>query len=343
MTAIQANYSNNVGNTQTISKPQTKNDATIEEKKKPALSKGVKIGLGAVAVAASVIAGIAIHNKSVINKAAKKAISSLKNEIYDKVKFNEVNGLDEIFDPNILQSHLDEIAKLPKNEQIPKLNQIKTILSDCRGNGLAIELKRGQGATAYPQNLLDAIASKDQVKIYETYIDYCDNLFVKSKTAGKTIEESIENVLGKGTHVKPHTYDLSKEADRIATSTYTHSNGYTDVTIRSDNMIAPSTNRKNTIPTYCTGSHNPGVSQGVDSKGNPFVEILYNSALIPEAENKIRLLSPDKNLTPAQMDLLKLQDVADLPIEDFQRLTLEPDVVNFDAILSLIQTLASKA
>lgn len=189
------------------------------------------------------------------------------------------------------------------------------------------------------------LASKDQLKIIKAYAEYCDNLFYKSKTAGATIQESVDNVFGKRINIKPHTYDLSKEADRIATAQNTGAGGYIDITVRADNMISDGCNHANTIGVFGTASKPDGVpyviGRGMSKDGTPYVQNNFNDIKRKDAYNAIRLLSPGKQLTPAQIDLLKLQEVNDLPVHELQILTSNKYKTNFDAILSFIQTMAN--
>ena len=189
------------------------------------------------------------------------------------------------------------------------------------------------------------LASKDQLKIIKAYAEYCDNLFYKSKTAGATIQESVDNVFGKRINIKPHTYDLSKESDRIATAQNTGAGGYIDVTVRADNMIATEINKANCINIWGSGCSPNGASykivRGKSKDGTPYVQINLCNGVKGRDESSIRLLSPGKQLTPAQIDLLKLQEVNDLPVHELQILTADYEKTNFDAILSFIQTMAN--
>ncbi len=334
MTSIQPN-SYNVSTSNNVQ--QAKPDKKTEQTEKKEISTGVKVGIGAVALAVSAVAGIAIHNKVVLNK----AINTVKKDINQIIKRNESMNLNEFFDNKILQGQIDEVTKLPKKQQLKQLNQIKQDLNEARGLDVVLYRNNSKEMEALPQAVKDAIAEKDQLKTYREYVKHCDNLFIKSKTAGSTIQESVENVFGKGTTIKPHTYDVSKEADRIGTSSYTSGSGYLDVTVKSDNQIVSQRNHKNIVSVY-SNMQGEGIRQGVTKEGKSFVEIVYKDTIRDDALNCIRLLSPNSNLTPAQADLLKLKDAEKLPIEHFQKLTAHPNETNYDAILSLIQTEASK-
>lgn len=336
-----------------VNTPSVRNNVSldgqnIQEKTEHSKTKKyLYVGLGAVAVAASAIAGIALHNKAVL-KNAEKAVEALKKEVDffvdDKNITEEVAG---IFDNKILQKYIDEAMKLPLKERVKKLTEIVNILKDDRDFSLAVKKGKEKFIETLPKEIKDLLASKDQLKITKAYAEYCDNLFYKSETAGATIQESVDNVFGKRINIKPHTYDLSKEADRIATAQNTGAEGYIDITVRADNMIADGCNHANTIGVYGTASKPKGVpyviKRGMSKDGTPYVQITFDDlrSKYSDARNAIRLLSPGKDLTPAQMDLLKLEEVNDLPVHELQILTYGKNKTNFDAILSFIQTMAN--
>lgn len=313
------------------------------------MSDGEKILIGLGAVAALTLGGILVNKKLEINK-LNKAIEQVKNGISNRFSINNSLGYDAIFDNKILQGYVDDAAKLPKNEQLKKLKEIQSTIEKDRGlaQGLAAKDKAYRlDISKLPKDVQAAINAKDQLKATEAYIKYCDNLFHKSKTAGDTVQNSIKNVFGKNTEVKPHTYDVSKECNRIATSCYTSGSGYTDVTVTSANQIADRLNFKNTIPTYSDIGN--GLAQNAmfsirkkTVNGKPVVTLVYRDALNKDAFNSIRLLSPDSKLTLAQRDLLKLKDCKNLNLKDFQTLTSSPERTNYDAILSTIKTNADK-
>ena len=277
---------------------------------KKGFSKPTMILLGTSALATAAIGGLLYRNSAKLSK----EISNLKDSLIRQINFQK-NDKDfcNIFNPDLLQGHIDEAAKLPKDVQ-------------------------------------DAIASKDQLKATKAYCDYCDTLFYPSSTAGANIAESVEKVFGKGNNIKPHTYDISKEADRIATAQY-GAGGYHDITVLSDNRIASQLNHKNMVSLYSSSptlskTENAIISSGIVD-GKPVVTITYRALNRSDSINAIRLMSPNSQLTPAQKDLLKLKDsAASLDISDLGLTTLPKDSsysqTNFDAILSAIQTLASQ-
>lgn len=317
---------------------------------KKGFSKPTMILLGTSALATAAIGGLLYRNSAKLSK----EISNLKDSLIRQINFQK-NDKDfcNIFNPDLLQGHIDEAAKLSKKEQLAKLKEISGYLGSDRGlsSGLKSSVPEFRLDTAkLPKDVQDAIASKDQLKATKAYCDYCDTLFYPSSTAGANIAESVEKVFGKGNNIKPHTYDISKEADRIATAQY-GAGGYNDITVLSDNRIASKLNHKNMVSLYSSSptlskTENAIISSGIVD-GKPVVTITYRALNRSDSINAIRLMSPNSQLTPAQKDLLKLKDsAASLDISDLGLTTLPKDSsysqTNFDAILSAIQTLASQ-
>ena len=345
---------NNIANTQNIApknQPAQKKEETPKEDKKGVGKKGALIGASA-AIAATILGGI-LYNKHLNAKKLTNEIDTVKKFLNKTVETQRpCEDFCKVFDPEILQGHIDDAAKLGKKEQLARLKEISHTISADRGLelGLTCNVPHLKIDTAkLPKEVQDAIATKDQLKATEAYVKYCDTLFHKSKTAGTSVEESVVNVFGKGTKVKPHTYDVSKEADRIATAQY-GAGGYNDITVTSDNMIADRLNHKNIINLYdriaqpASGENARIVSSMRD--GKPVVSISYRAGNRDDAFNAIELISPNAELTPAQNDLLKLKDkAAQLDIAELQTATKPVDAnysqTNFDAILSAIQTLVS--
>ena len=333
-------YNNNYAKSVNFKGTDNKESVNSNEKK-PKMSDGEKVLIGLGAVAVLTIGGILVNKKIQLNK-LNKAINSVKGRIANRVSFYNSVGSDAFFDNKVLQGYIDDAAKLAKKEQLQRLEEIQSVIGSDRGFAQRLP---AMDISKLPKDVQDAIRVKDQLKATEAYIKYCDNLFHKSKTAGATVQESVENVFGKDTKIKPHTYDLSKESDRIATSCYTTGGGYTDVTVTSANQIADRLNWKSTISTYTDlGSDLPQNAlfsirkKTVD--GKPVVTLVYRDAFRDDVLNGIRLLSPDSKLTPAQRDLLKLKDCKSFPLTDFQTLTSSPGSTNYDAILSTIKTTA---
>lgn len=354
MTGIQPNAPKAPLPIQTTTTQHTQPKA--EENKSKSTAVKVAVGTGLAALAALGIYAVTKGKgggKSV--KEAADNISKIKNELTQKISHQKENK-SEMFDADLLQGHFDEISKLPKEKQAKAMEDMHETMSDWRYN--AVENLNPEEIKTLPKEVQDAIASKDQLKAGQEYIKYCDNLFEPATFKDKPVEEAIASVLGKDSKVKPHTYDLSKEADRIATTQ--NMGGYKNVTITSDNRIVPEVNYKNLV-IINEGQEIYTIRKGAKItqktiNGKPTVTIEYESLkkdVTGESAsvNRIRLLSPNSELTPAQQDLLKLQEYAkDLDIHDLQCATASSlsmngktaDPTDFNVILSVIQDMASK-
>lgn len=350
MTEINTNIPN-VQNLAPKVQPEQKKDETPKEDKKGISKKGALVG-ASLAIGATIIGGI-LYNKHAAAKQITKEIDTVKKLLNKTVETQRpCEDFCKVFNPEILQGHIDDAAKLGKKEQLARLKDIQNTLVSDRGFEMGVTSNAPHlkiDTTKLPKEVQDAIATKDQLKATEAYIKYCDSLFHKSKTAGETVQESVINVFGKETKVKPHTYDVSKEADRIATAQY-GAGGYNDITVTSDNMIADRLNHKNTINLYdrvatLASSENACIVSGMRD-GKPVVSISYRAGNRDDVLNAIELISPNAELTPAQKDLLKLKDsAAKLDVSDLQMTTRPIDSnygqTNFDAILSAIQSMAA--
>lgn len=354
MTGIQPNAPKAPLPIQTTTTQQTQPKA--EEKKSKSTAVKVAVGTGLAALAALGI--YAVTRGKGGSKEVKDVadnMSKIKNELTQKI--GDIRQKEsEMFDSDLLQGHFDEISKLPKEEQVKAFENMYATMSDQRF--LDLEAINPETRKTFPKEVQDAIASKDQLKAGQEYIKYCDNLFEPATFKDKPVEEAIASVLGKDSKVKPHTYDLSKEADRIATTQ--NMGGYKNVTITSDNRIVPEQNSKNLV-SINEGQEIYTIRKGAKItqktiNGKPTVTIEYGSLkkdVTGESAsvNRIRLLSPNSELTPAQQDLLKLQEYAkDLDIHDLQCATASSlsmngkmaDPTDFNVILSVIQDMASK-
>lgn len=326
--------------------------------------KSLKIGLAvaATAISATVVGGL-LYKKGIGGNNLKKEIKTIKKSLQSTIENQRKNTqFNEFFNPDILQSHIDEASKLGKKEQLSKLKDINLTLNDYRSNTLVNRLYSSSSSVKLfdtsnlPKEVNDAIGAKDQYLATKEYIKYCDKLFEPTQTKGKPVQDSIIEVLGNRSYVKPHTYDMSKEADRIGTVQYTGGSGYIDVTVTSDNMIPDKLNSK-TIQLFGSDKYKKieiikqrdknninsfDLGKGVTEDGKPFVLINYFDEGRKDATNTICLLSPNTELTPAQNDLLKLQKAgSDFSIRDLKHATFGPDKTDFNVILSVIQDLAT--
>lgn len=328
--------------------------------KKP-MSTTTKAMLGATALAATVVAGLLVHKGIQVNK-LNKLINELKSSLQNRIRLNGINdhsgrSLNDLFDNEILQKHIDDAAKLPKNEQIAKLREL-SIINDPR--------QIPSDISVLPREIQEAVASKDQFKAMKAYTQYCDTLFDKSKTAGATVAESIENVFGKNSGIRPHTYNPADEAEYICG--YIDKGGYKDLAINAQNQIAQDTNHSSL---RIIDPHVKFDAGHVFTEGSIIQKAIYNGKTyvkinIPNGRSGDYLLFVSKNgkeLTPVQKDLLSLQGKLtekDLKLfeemlsnygPDRQPIVLTKDfkdgynhlsMLNYETILSTIQTLVEK-
>lgn len=334
-------------------KAQGEEKQPVQEEKKPNYK---TLAIGAASVSAVAIGGLLINHRLKLNK-LNKAINELANDLGRIVKQEN-----EVFDNSILQKYIDEALKLPKKEQIARLEEL-SIVKPGRDRAFLGALKNEQRRSKLPQSILDAVAEKDQFKATKAYIEYCDTLFHKSKTAGTTIQESIENVFGKNSIIKPHTYNPADEAEYICGSV--DIGGYKDLAINSKNMIADEFNHK-ALGASVNSKYISHVGTRATIQQDVYEGQTYVTMLIPNGRSgdKLILASKDgKTLTPAQKDLLSLDGkLSEDDMKLFEQLfsTYGPNgqivsakdiiengeihlgMANYDAILSTIQTLAQK-
>lgn len=321
-----------------------------------------KVGLAtaATAVSAAVVGGL-LFKKGVLGNNVSKEIKTLKKSLQETIENQRKNeSLKEFFDPEILQGYVDKTSKLGKKEQLEQLKDIHSTFNDSRRMSLEIGLRQPKelfNTSKLPKEVNDAISAKDEYIAIKEYAKYCDSLFSPAETKGKSVQDAIIDVVGKKSYVKPHNYDLSKEADRIGTVQYTGGSGYINVTVTSDNMI-PSRLNSNTVTLFNGNEYNNmevlrmrdknnvnsfSLGKGVTEDGKPFVSISYADEARVDASNTLCLLSPNSELTPAQKDLLSLQNAGDdFSIKTLKYATFGPHKTDFNVILSVVQDLASK-
>ena len=349
-----------VANTQSVKSSETKKDDKAQSHK---TEYKVGLAIAATAISAAVVGGL-LFKKGFLGNNVSKEIKTLKKSLEETIENQRKDeSLKEFFDPEILQGYVDKTSKLGKKEQLEQLKDIYSTFDDPRRFPLEIGLQQSKVSTKLfdtsklPKEVNDAISAKDEYIAIKEYAKYCDSLFSPAKTKGKSVQDAIIDVVGEKSYVKPHNYDLSKEADRIGTLQYTGGGGYTDVTVTSDNMIPSSLNSK-TVRLFNGNEYNNMevlrtcdknnvnsffLGKGVTEDGKPFVSISYTDEARGDASNTLCLLSPDSELTPAQKDLLSLQNAGDdFSIKTLKYATLGPHKTDFNVILSVVQDLASK-
>ena len=333
-----------------ITNPNTKLEETPKET--PGLSTNQKVVIGATAavgLTAATIGGI-LYSKG---RKLSKEIDKLANKIMRSYEGKAADSkYKEIFDIQNVRAHIDEILKLPKKkDRLAKLTELEKLSINDRGLSQAIE--SGLDTSKLPQNIQDAIANKDHVTATKLYCEYCDNLFNKSKTAGATIEESIENVFGKGSIVTPHTY--TDDVELVVMSNNTSGAGFHINVVDKENIIADRLNWK-ASKGLSSGCCAPGYTQSLENEvpkiisgnheGRTFVTISYGKSHNGPAYG-LTLFGKkgSTEFTRAQKDLMEL-DVTNLTKEQIDMLSQLPrdgQNANYDAALSLLQTLIEKA
>ena len=322
-----------------------------QPKEKQGLSTNQKVVIGttaAVGLTAATIGGILYSKGRTLSKEIDKLAKNIKNK-YEGLYQDE--KLAELFDIEKVTQHINDALKLPKKkDRLAKLQEIQKI----NDRGLAIKLEQGADIEKLPQNIQEAIANKDQITATKLYIEYCDSLFAKSKTAGKTIEESIENVFGKNSGIKPHTY--SDDADLVVMSDNTGGGGFQISAVNKENNIAARINHKayEGLSSGCTapGHSSAKLTDGLPKitsgnyEGRTYVTITYGESYNgPPFGLTLFGKKGSTEFTKAQKDLMEL-DVTNLTKEQIDLLSKIPrdnQNANYDAALSLLQTLIEKA
>ena len=322
-----------------------------QPKEKQGLSTNQKVVIGttaAIGLTAATIGGILYSKGRTLSKEIDKLAKNIKNK-YEGLYQDE--KLAELFDIEKVTQHINDALKLPKKkDRLAKLQEIQKI----NDRGLAIKLEQGADIEKLPQNIQEAIANKDQITATKLYIEYCDSLFAKSKTAGKTIEESIENVFGKNSGIKPHTY--SDDADLVVMSDNTGGGGFQISAVNKENNIAARINHKayEGLSSGCTapGHSSAKLTDGLPKitsgnyEGRTYVTITYGESYNgPPFGLTLFGKKGSTEFTKAQKDLMEL-DVTNLTKEQIDLLSKIPrdnQNANYDAALSLLQTLIEKA
>ena len=334
--------------------PQTTATQTppkTDEPKEQKFTQTQKVVMGVTAAAgvtAATIGGILYSKGKTLSKDIDNLAKNIKNK-YEGLYQDE--KLAELFDIEKVTQHINDALKLPKKkERLAKLQEIQQL----HDRGLAIKLEQGADIEKLPQNIQEAIANKDQITASKLYVEYCDTLFNKSKTAGETIEETIENVFGKNSGIKPHTY--TDDVDLVVMSDNTGGEGFQIRAVNKDNNIASPLNHK-AVKGLSSGCTAPGHSSAKLTDGLPkitsgnyegrtYVTITYGESYNgPPFGLTLFGKKGSTEFTKAQKDLMEL-DVTNLTKEQIDLLSKIPrdnQNANYDAALSLLQTLIEKA
>lgn len=338
----------NLNNTQQV--PQTsptQNDKKegIQDSKYTNTQKVIMGTVAAAGLTAATIGGILYTKGRNLSKEIDSLACQIKH-VYQGLSYDKKYS--EIFDIEKVNQHIDDALRLPKKKD--KLAKLKE-LSNIGDRGLSINLTNDRiDVKNLPENIQEAIKNKDHITASKLYCEYCDTLFEKSKVTGKTIEETIQNVFGKNTIVKPHSYQ--NDVNEIVMTNYTSGSGYFVTFVDKNNMVANKLNHKvlEDIPTngcIAEGFVNikngiPEIRSGIEN-GRTYVTISYGDS--GNGTNFAFTLFGKKGVsefTQAQQDLKNL-DISKLTKEEIELLSKLPrnyDNSNYDAVLSLVQTLS---
>lgn len=209
-------------------------------------------------------------------------------------------------------------------------------------------------------------------KLFEQDKKLIDNLPVRTDSfKGNSIQERIQNILGKDSKISPHNYDLSKEYP--AMRVYRDQGGFKDGMVIPKGIVELEKVTYKDIPSY-TGR---AISHGVDDTTNRIYNLKEEKRLVSSfdftdprdsrefGKSKVRfnLYSLDDTLTPAQRDFERIKANPKLRAEaeelfdellKFKKGTDENgkrifenlgkyEHLDYDVILSVIQSLAKKA
>ena len=196
----------------------------------------------------------------------------------------------------------------------------------------------------------------------------------KSVNAGETVAETIENIFGKESSIKPHTYDTSLEFHTIPC--YRYSDGYKDGWVTKAGIIEDIPANIPDLPIVCRSISYVQNLEPIcffKKKGiaiyKGFVEGSKNRVVRLEMDDPFRLagesptkiifsiISPNDKYTPVQQDLMKLaQNPEKIDVDVFDRISkFKNDIrdgkpmsrenygkyenLDYDLILSAIQSM----
>ena len=335
------------------------------------------LGATAAAVAGVLLAKNHINGKSL--KAAAEEMQSLHNEMRNHLANND---LVEHFGKEQVEKLRAEANKLQRPEQ---LNELKTLESrsyhaKCVVESISQDAFFPKGMKELPEEVKKAYEAKDLLKTGELMeaelAKIPDARHVPAH--GETVEQTIENVFGKNSSIKPHTYDLSKE-NPVFNAYVSNGGGFKDGVVGKDGLYYADAR-------FCPDEVLAKMITRGDKKRLKFSEPLNigeTGASITEIKDtltgrkglelsfkqysgvkgKVIFASPGKKYTPLQKDLLSfvehpekfdnkvIRKIADVPFEseyfDPDKLLLGKDALghtypnlDYDLMLSAIQSMA---
>lgn len=180
----------------------------------------------------------------------------------------------------------------------------------------------------------------------------------KSSNTGASVQETIQNVLGKNSSIKPHTYDVSREYHTM--HVYRNQGGYKDGIFTRNGVIDGKTYFSLYPKSEKVIIHDAAFNLSKSKATNNKVVRLSIKDPAGKGDTHIvfTLISPNNQYTPAQLDLLKLvknPDKIDISVLDkifkfkpgndangkliFENLG-KYENLDYDLILSVIQSMA---
>ena len=368
-----SNSSTNSSNSANLVQTVNTNSAAAKDNKysnDEVMKKNTKLMIGASALAAAVIGGVLLHKGISMRKAAKEAEKLAKDLKFEQERmprlFNGVATEEEI------ATKLEEIGKLSPAEQkkaYENLGQVCGYIHDlkyCQEFGEDKVILR-RGMKKLPDDVKKEMAEGNWIKAGELYKAHVQELpeTFKAKNIGSTIEESISNVFGAETKVKPHTYDLSKEGEEIISQR--NYGGYYAVSATKEGILYGDVKGTSSLGSSLVNGHGffvlkstkrlpikdgAVILHGVNHEGK-YVTLLR----MPDTKtdtagnpliNTLGFISKCKKPTPAQQDLLSLaQHPEKFDYSLIDKLTLKTDKMptgaenmDYDLALSVIQSMA---
>lgn len=341
---------------------QTQKSQVVDAKPKTedkGMSNAMKAGIGVGALAVVALAGMAIRGKIKSNQVKKLnelkgSAERIENGIRDTLAHQD-EKTKALFNPELMEGHIEDAKKLPLKEQVKELKDISAYAHVNYGR--LFDNKDNMFVWLRPPELSkEVLETKDQYLIAKEYFKLSNRLF-DSKTQGKTIQETVENVFGKGSEIKPHTYDLSKEANFIETQETI--SGYKTFRAKKDGKYEYLGPVGGTVCGSVKTNYNVFHQQGYEVatqklKGKPIVCMRINEGGASGIK-EIYLCSPNNEMTPMQKDLLSLngkltpEDInvyKDIFGKGNNRNIDNPFALsgdrNYDGIASFVQSMAEK-
>ncbi len=351
--------------------PQEKKEVKADNKPSTdeGLKKSTKLMIGATALAAVTIGGVILHKGNVAKKAAKEAEKLAKDLKFQRERMPRL-FMDSVKEEE-LAAKLEEIDKLSPLEQKKAYKALNKVYTNVLGlqriqksgkNLDEITLRRGMKGV--PKDVQKEMADGNWIKageLYEAHVQELPNTF-KAKNIGATVEESISNVFGTESKVKPHTYDLSKEGEEI--SSLRNCGGYYDVIATKNGVLYEGSGSTNLVRAISNGDNfqakakythigdKATIIHGVDKDGK-YVTILNVADKNVDTSGRglainLGLISNGKKPTPAQQDLMSLAqhpEKFDEALIDKLTVKNSPNVtgaenMDYDLALSVIQSMA---